>query len=138
MVLITAGTSPQAAYALTRNPDGSITVTIRSIDAAIPALNARFRQMGINETALRVKPRCKAAQYFGYSNAAPSEELTFHPGEQDLKPGWDGVLAVERLPSGHIAMSIGARKRPLPACVHAVVLNLKALRHAARTSVPPR
>ncbi len=120
VVLITAGTSPQAAYALTRNPDGSITVTIRNVDAAIPALNARFRQMGINETVLPVKPRCTAAQYFGYPNASPREKLTFHPGDKHLRQGWDGVLAVERLPNGRIAMSAGARKPPLPTCVHAL------------------
>ncbi len=132
LVLVTSGATPPPAYALTRNADGSLTVTIRNISSAIPALNARFTEMGINETVIPVRAGCKATQYFGYPDAAPDQSLTFRPGDQHLRPGWDGVIAVERLADGHMAMSIGARKTPLPACVHAVVLNLNALRHAAK------
>jgi hypothetical protein len=124
VLLVGAGAGTQPAYALARNPDGTVTVTIRDVATAVPALNARFRQMGIDETVIPVKAGCKAWEIFGYSGLSQTETLTFHPGDAHLSPGFTGVLSAEQLPDGRVAPSTGARKRPLPTCVRPIVLKL--------------
>jgi hypothetical protein len=116
VLALSATTSTPSAYALTANPDGSVTITIHDLTAAIPALNAKFAEMGIDETVIPIQAGCSTRGLVNYPGATMSEPLTFTPGHKNLPPGWDGVLAAEQLPNGKVALTIGSRKPPLPSC----------------------
>ncbi|HEY5429490.1 MAG TPA: hypothetical protein VIK04_10265 [Solirubrobacteraceae bacterium] len=123
---VTASTPP--AYALALNSDGSVTVTIHDLTTAIPALNAKFAQMGIDETVIPVQAGCSTPGLIAYPGATMSETLTLTPGRNYLAPGDEGVLAAEQLPNGKVALTVGAQMPPLPSCFS----NVPA------TSFPPR
>lgn len=55
IVLSAAGSSP--AFAVTRNRDGSYSVTLRSL-SAIPAANRELSQMGLHATLVRAAAKC--------------------------------------------------------------------------------
>jgi len=116
VLVLSATTSTPPAYALTQNANGSVTVTIHDLTAAIPALNAKFAQMGIDETVIPVQAGCSTPGLIDYPGATMSESLTFTPGRKYLAPGDAGVLAAEQLPNGKVALTVGAQKPPLPSC----------------------
>ena len=119
VLLVSATASTPPAYALTHNADGSITVTINDLQAAIPELNARFRAMGVDETVIPITQHCQTSMAVpAFPNSAASDKLTFTPnqGHKYLAPGFDGVLAAGYTPSGQLLVFIGAMKPPLPAC----------------------
>ena len=106
LVSVTASTQP--AYALTRNPDGSITVTINDLQAAIPELNARFVAMGVDETVIPITQRCQTRMAVpAYPELAASDKLTFtlNEGHKYLAPGFDGVLAAGYTSGGQCSCS---------------------------------
>jgi hypothetical protein len=55
IVLSAAGSSP--AFAVTRNHDGSYSVTLRSL-SAIPAVNRQLSHMGLHTTLFRAAAKC--------------------------------------------------------------------------------
>ena len=117
LVSVTASTQP--AYALTRNPDGSITVTINDLQTAIPELNARFAAMGVDETVIPITQGCKTPTPMPvFPQSTASETLTFTPneGRKYLAPGFDGVLAAGYTSTGRFLLFVGAMKPPLPDC----------------------
>ena len=57
IVLSAAGSSP--AFAVTRNRDGSYSVTLRSL-SAIPAANRTLSQMGLHATLVQAAANCPA------------------------------------------------------------------------------
>ena len=117
LVSVTASTQP--AYALTRNPDGSITVTINDLQSAIPELNARLAAIGADETVIPITQSCHTRMAVpAYPQSAASDKLTFtlHEGHKYLPPGFDGVLAAGYTSGGQLLVFIGAMKPPLPAC----------------------
>jgi hypothetical protein len=118
----TTGTPP--AYALTQHADGTVTVTVHDIATAIPALNARFAQMGIAETVIPVRAGCPTRGLIRYPGASMSTSLTLRSGRRNLNPGFTGVLAAERLPDGQIGLTVGATRPPVPSCYSTVPLNL--------------
>jgi hypothetical protein len=109
----TTGAAP--AYALTHNADGSITLSLYDLTTGIPALNARLKQMRINETVIPVTPNCSTPGLIA-GPGSMSETVTISPGNANLDPGFDGFLAAEQLPDGSIAIGIGETRPPLPAC----------------------
>jgi hypothetical protein len=58
IVLTAASSSP--AFAVTRNPDGTVSVVIRRIEG-IPGANLRLAQLGIRARAVRVAGACQVA-----------------------------------------------------------------------------
>lgn len=119
VLLVSATASTQPAYALTQNPDGSITVTFNDLQTAIPQLNARFAAMGIDETVIPITKGCTTKMSVpAYPRADTSDTLTFTPneGHQYLAPGFDGVLAAGYSSSGRLLVFIGALQPPLPTC----------------------
>lgn len=118
----TAGTAP--AYALTQNADGTITVTLENLTTGIAQLNARFAQMGINETVIPVDPGCTTPGLVADPGASMSDTLTFQPTSVGSKSNLAYFLAAEQLPDGSIALSEGATKPPLPSCFSPRVLTV--------------
>jgi len=133
-VVLGAGPAAQPAYALTENPDGSITVTINDVETAIPALNARFAAMGIDETVVPVEANCPPTTAFSglfvYPQATTSETLTFTPGDKNLDPGYTGVIAAEQLSNGEVAIAAEAIKPPIPSCFPTTAYTM----HRTRTT----
>ena len=60
IVLSAAGSSP--AFAVTRNRDGSYTVTLRSL-SAIPAANRKLSQMGLHATLVQAAANCQQSSH---------------------------------------------------------------------------
>jgi hypothetical protein len=130
-VLAINATSAPPAYALTKNADGSVTVTINDLATAIPELNARFAKMGIDETVVPARADCassaNALQLFAYPGEKVTDTLTFVPGRRYLAPGFTGVVAAEQLPGGEVAMAVGAVKPPVPNCFSSIVYNPRTM-----------
>lgn len=110
----TSDTSP--AYALVRQPDGTITLRLYRLTGDLHALNARLARMGIDETIVPVTPACKyQAPIYPVGNASTTIKL--YRGRQYLAPGDQGVMAAEALPDGKIALVQGAMKpADIPPC----------------------
>lgn len=129
LVILSANAGASPAYALTRHGDGTITVTLNNLSRGVPKLNARFRQLGIDETAIPVKAGCRAfagpsflrsrrLHLSGLGVNGPFRSVTFSSGHGYPPPhGFRFVIAAERLSSGTVVEFIGAIKPPLPACL---------------------
>lgn len=111
----TAGAPP--AYALTPNGDSTYTVSLNDIATGIPALNARFRQLDIDETAVPIETGCTAGSDLPVQAAGPgSMSETVTVGNQWIAPGQHGFLAAEQMPDGQILIAMGTTGGPIPAC----------------------
>jgi DNA-directed RNA polymerase specialized sigma24 family protein len=125
VLLLGATTSAPPAYALTQNPNGTVTVTLHDIATAIPALNAKFKQMGIDETVIPITADCHAIGGPPGARADPNaisepgsmrRSFTFSEHGRPAPHGFKYVLAARQLPDGKIETWIGAIKPPLPPC----------------------
>ncbi len=127
-VLAINATSAPPAYAVTRNADGTVTVTIKDLATAVPELNAKFAKMGIDETVVPAEANCpkstNSLSLFAYPREASTDTLTFVPGRKYLAPGFTGVVAAEQLANGEVAMTVGAVKPPVPSCFSNVAYHL--------------
>lgn len=125
VLVLGATTGATPAYALTRNADGSITVSLDNLTTGISQLNARLHQMGINYTVIPITQNCATST--PVLSAAPgslSETITI--GTTNMEPaGVDGYLAAEQLPNGQIGLGIGGMKPPLPACFSPKLLKVQ-------------
>ncbi|HEX3616558.1 MAG TPA: hypothetical protein VHU61_08470 [Solirubrobacteraceae bacterium] len=112
----TGGATP--AYAMTQNADGSYTFTINDLATAVPELNAKFKQLGIEETVIPVEAGCSTVNPFLLVNPheTMSDSFTFEPGGKWVDPGYHGVIAAEQLPDGDVAIMEGAIAPPIPSC----------------------
>lgn len=117
-VLVVGATSEAApAYALTHNPNGSITISLNNLTTGISQLNARLKQMGINYTVIPVTQNCSfSTPVLSAGPGSLSETITL--GTENMEPaGVDGYLAAEQLSKGSIALGIGGMEAPLPSCI---------------------
>lgn len=118
VVLVLGGTTATpAAYALTANGDGTYTVSLTNLATGIPALNAKFKQLGIRETVIPIESNCTESELsgpFAYPGASMSETVTV--GNKWLAPGQRGFLAAKQTPEGTVLLAIGSSANPLPPC----------------------
>lgn len=128
VLVLGATTGATPAYALTQNSDGSITITLNDITKGIPELNARLKQMGINETVIPVTHDCPFSTPV-LSGPGPgadlSQTITISPNTPDEPTGVAGYLAAERLPNGKIGLGIGGMKAPLPSCISPKLMKVQ-------------
>lgn len=128
-LIVSATSSTPPAYALTSHADGSITITLSDLTTGIPALNARLRQMGINETVIPVTPNCPFTTPV-LSGPGPGGDLsdTIAIGPNISEPaGVDAYLAAEQLPDGSIGLGIGGMKAPLPSCISPTLMKVQPI-----------
>lgn len=123
VVAITSATNAPPAYALTPTGDGTYTLRINDIAAAIPALNAKFKQLGINMTVIPVKTTCTAPNdgvplVGGWPASTLNETITLD--QANIPAGSQGVLAVYQSPSGGVDLDLGSvdGSGPLPPCLN--------------------
>ncbi|MGH2886101.1 MAG: hypothetical protein ACRDPA_25960 [Solirubrobacteraceae bacterium] len=115
VLVVTTGATP--AYALIKNSDGTVTVSLRNLTTGISQLNARLERMGIDYTVIPVTQNCPfTTPVLSAGPGSLSETVTI--GTKNTEPsGVDGYLAAEQLPDGLIGLGIGGMKTPLPACL---------------------
>ncbi len=78
VVLAFAGASSPPAFAVTTAADGTVTITLNSLDA-VDALNAKLAAAGVHVRVAEVEPGCNAPVQLAGSNAPPAT-LTAAPG----------------------------------------------------------
>lgn len=112
IALSAGGAAP--AYAMTQNADGSYTFTINDLATAAPELNAKFKQLGIDETVVPATASCPATTDIEDElqlnpDASMHDSWTFKPG---IPSYWGdqfvGVIGAEQLPDGQIATTMEA------------------------------
>jgi hypothetical protein len=125
VVFVLGSPTTPPAYAISRNHDGSFTVTLNDLTHGIPALNAKLRQLRIPETVIPIRTDCHPQSGVDDTTLSPSplyefnnSVLRFRTGRSNPPPkGFQYVLAAKRLPNGKILALIGAIKPPLPSCI---------------------
>ncbi len=116
------GSTP--AYALTLSHDGTLTLTIRDLTRAAPALNARFAAMGIDQRVVPIRRGCREQRLVNYPNQRPTQTITFIPTTTPppLSPRGAAqsarvdVLAAARQPNGRVSLTLLQTRRPAPRC----------------------
>lgn len=127
VLLVTASTGAPPAYAVTQNADGSYTIVLRQLTVGIPALNAKFRQLGIAETVIPIKAGCHSRDgsgplviHLNQFEVSGAIRLTLSASYQRRHPAFHGshyVLAAKRRPNGKLVAFIGQLKDPIPSCL---------------------
>lgn len=115
VLVLTASTSAPPAYALTPVAGGSYTVSLNDLSTGIPALNAKFAQLGIRETVVPIVAGCTASSFDPQAGAG-SMTQTVTVSNRYIPPGYRGFIAAERLPDGRVGLAQGAIARPIPSC----------------------
>jgi hypothetical protein len=124
VLAVNAITAPPPAYAVTRNPDGSVTVTLNEIKA-ITALNAELARDNIPAEAIPLTTDCPV---HGFPNAMPAgtdpSTYTITFDAREIPAGYTAVVAVGETASGQVALAQGAFPSPAPACFNSVPMVL--------------
>jgi len=113
-----------AAYALTLRHNGTLTLTIRDLTQAAPALNARFAAMGIDQRVVPIRRGCRERRLVNYPNQRPTQTITFIPTATPPPVSPRGaaqsarvdVLAAARQPNGRVSLTLLQTRRPAPRC----------------------
>lgn len=107
IALSAGGAAP--AYAMTQNADGSYTFTINDLATAAPELNAKFKQLGIDETVVVATASCPPSNNIGDElqldpEAKLTDTMTVAPGVPSYwGTKYTGVIGAEQLPDGDLA-----------------------------------
>ena len=122
VAITTSGNSPEA-WAVTKNADGSVTLTIRDIKGVGPA-NAKLREYGIGAKAVPMSRDCapldesKLDLMGGYKLPRHEEDgsVTMSPG--DVPPGYTILLGISNLPNRGTGLGYtGPHRDPAPDCL---------------------
>ncbi|MEV6241816.1 hypothetical protein [Lentzea sp. NPDC051838] len=114
--------SPEA-WAVTKNADGSVTVTIRDIKG-VSAANAKLREYGIGAKAVPMSRDCapldesKLDLLGGYKlpEIGADGSVTMSPG--DVPPGYTVLLGISNLPGRGTGLGFtGPHRDPAPDCL---------------------
>lgn len=119
-VALSATTAVTKAYALSDNPDGTLTLTMSDAATAIPEVNAEFAKMGIAAKVIPVTASCTVTNTGGISLNPSSGGVTMSTSvtfSKDVPAGWTDFIAAEQTPSG-VREVYGSSSQPLPACLN--------------------
>ena len=131
VLIFTATTAAPPAYAVTTNPDGTVTVTLHDVQA-ITALNAELARDGIRAEAIPLTADCPV---HGFPNAMPAgtdpDTYTITIVPSDIPAGDTAGVAVGENSSSQLALAQGAFPSPAPACFNStpMVLHPIAMSH---------
>jgi hypothetical protein len=105
LVLIVAGASSPAAFAVTTRADGTVTITLNAL-SAVDSLNAKLAAAGLHVRVARVVPGCDAPVQIAGSDAPPAtlqaepqaggDRMQFSPA---AAPG-PGAQGLTKVPAG--------------------------------------
>jgi hypothetical protein len=131
VIAISASSTAAPAYAVTRNPDGSVSVTLRQL-SAIADVNARLKALGVQAVVTRTGSNCSSvptrivrlSPVRVSPPTAPGESWSTQqvtvPGSSSAQPGVVHVLIARRNTGGRIALVQGQSNAPVPACVREI------------------
>jgi hypothetical protein len=123
--ITTSGNTPEA-FAVTKNADGSVTLTIKDIKGIDPA-NAKLREYGIGAKAVPMSRDCapldesKLDLLGGYKLPRHEEDgsVTMSPG--DVPPGYTILLGISNMPNRGTGLGYtGPHRDPAPDCLREV------------------
>lgn len=132
--LATAGvfalTSASPAFAVTKNPDGTVAITLRDL-SDLPALNQKLAQDGIPVTAVPISTSCSATRAI---NNPSGEGMPGTQARQDatnlvtidpsqIPTGDIGVLGASQTASGQVGLVFGETTPPAPSCLKSAAFN---------------
>jgi len=133
VLTFTATKAAPPAYAVTANPDGSVTVTLNDIQA-ITALNAELARDGLRAKAIPLSATCSTR---GFPNMMPTGTnpntytITIVPA--DIPAGYTAIVAASESSSGQVQLAAGAWPSPGPSCLSTTPLFTPAqIAHARR------
>lgn len=131
--LATAGvfalSSPSPAFAVTKNPDGTVAVTLSDL-SDLPALNQQLAQDGIPVTAVPISTSCSATGAItnpsgesGPSNqtSQQTDVVTIDPSQ--IPSGDVGVLGASQTASGQVTLLFGDTTPPAPSCLNGAAFD---------------
>jgi hypothetical protein len=132
--LATAGvfalTSASPAYAVTKNPDGTVAITLSDL-SDLPALNQTLAQDGIRVTAVPISMGCSATRAIDNPSgeSGPSTQaglqatnvVTIDP--RQIPRGDIGVLGASQTASGQITLMFGDTTPPAPSCLNSAAFD---------------
>jgi hypothetical protein len=131
VIAISASSTTAPAYAVTRNSDGSVSVTLRQL-SAIADVNARLKELGVQAVVTRTGGECSSVPTkivrLSPVRVSPStapgaswstKQVTI-PGSSPAPPGVVHVLIARRNAGGRIALVQGQSNAPVPACVREI------------------
>lgn len=129
VIVISASSTTAPAYAVTRNPNGSVSVTLRRL-SAIADVNARLKTLGIRAVVTRTGSECSAVPTkivrLSPARVSPStapnwstQQATI-PGASRARPSVLRVLVAFRSTGGRIALVQGQSTSPVPSCVREI------------------
>lgn len=116
VLVLGASTSAPPAYALTQAASGSYTVSLNDISSGIPALNAKFAQLGIHETVVPIEADCTASSFDPVQAVSESMTQTVTVSNQSIPVGAQGFIAAEGRPNGQVLLAQGTTAQPIPSC----------------------
>ena len=128
-VIVLGSSTAAAAYAVTTNPNGIVTVTIRQF-SALPALNRELTKDGVPLKAVPVTADCAfmrrrprlgpqpfVAPETGAVGLPPSDTTTIDTSQLSSEGGV-GVLGVEQVRPGRFIFMDAGTRSPGPSCIN--------------------
>ena len=132
--LATAGvfalTSASPAFAVTKNPDGTVAITLSDL-SDLPALNQTLAQDEVPVTAVPISKSCSATRAItnpsgesGPSTQAGREATNLVTIDPSQIPSGDiGVLGASQTASGQVTLLFGDTTPPAPSCLNSAAFN---------------
>ena len=133
--LATAGvfalTSASPAFAVTKNPDGTVAITLSDL-SDLPALNQTLAQDGVPVTAVPISASCSATgalsnpsgestPSISASRQETTDVVTIDPTQ--IPSGDIGVLGASQTASGQVTLLFGDTTPPAPSCVNSAAFT---------------
>ena len=112
-----------AAYAVTTNPDGTITITLSEF-SALSALNQELAQDGVPITAVPLTANCATSRPSGPITVMPNHQVGQDPTDRitinlsQIPTGNVGVIGASQTASGRMTLVIGVATSPGPSCLN--------------------
>ena len=129
VIVISASSTTVPAYAVTRNPNGSVSVTLRRL-SAIADVNARLKALDVRAVVTRTGSECSSVPTEIVRVSTVSVSPSTAPGDlsptQVTVPGAHArpdalhVLIALRSAGGRVALVEGQSNAPVPSCVREI------------------
>lgn len=116
LLMLSGSSTTSLAYALTAVRPGSYTVSLYDVAKGVPALNAKFAQLGLRITAVPVVAGCTATTAHPVQAGPGSMTERVTVSNRGIPRGSRGFIAAETLSRGRIGLALGTTSEPIPAC----------------------
>jgi hypothetical protein len=124
VLAFTATTSTPPAYAVTTNPDGTVTVTLNDI-SALTGLNAELARDGLDARAVPLTATCPVhAPLVSMPSGTDPSTYTVTLVPADIPAGYTAVVGASENASGQVVLLQGAVRPPVPTCVNSTPVPL--------------